>query len=200
MHQRAATLLTVSKTVVLASVAARMRNLMRVILVVARTMVAANVPLPSEPPQPFTDVAASAHRAAIAQMAELDLVHGIRAGSYAPRAAVTRGQVWRQQCPVALDDLVVLNITHWDFNAEPRRGHVIVPRSVAGDLADKFSEMYDARFQIARMRPVHTYAGGEQTNWPCTATARDDRADRAPDQSVQTHLARTRTVSSIPAR
>jgi D-alanyl-D-alanine carboxypeptidase/S-layer homology domain len=236
----------------------------------ARTMVAANVPLPSEPPQPFTDVAGSAHGAAIAQMAELDLVHGTQATRFAPGAAVTRGQMaaflvrlatqlgvdapaardaftdddgtaheraidqaaalgmalgvsersfaperrirreqmatllarliellvargvldhrpvpafassvadipdemraqmtgvsWNPRCPVPLEDLVVLNVTHWDFNAEPRRGHLIVARSAAGDLADVFSRIYAARFQIERMRPVHTYAGGERAS------------------------------------
>jgi poly-gamma-glutamate synthesis protein (capsule biosynthesis protein) len=74
------------------------------------------------------------------------------------------GVSWNPQCPVPLDDLVVLNVTHWDFNAEPRRGHLIVARSAAGDLADVFSTIYAARFQIERMRPVHTYAGGERAS------------------------------------
>jgi D-alanyl-D-alanine carboxypeptidase/S-layer homology domain len=233
----------------------------------ARTAVAANVPLPSEPPQPFTDVAASAHRDAIAQMAELDLVRGTHDGLFEPAAPVRRGQMaaflvrlaqhlgveapagddvfadddgtvhehdinvaaalgltkgisatsfapgrrirreqmasflarlvevlvdrgvlkrrpiptytssvtavprqmraamsgasWHRGCPVSIDRLALLTVTHWDFNAEPRRGHLIVARSVADDLAGVFRRIYAARFQIEHIRPMHTYEGRE---------------------------------------
>lgn len=233
----------------------------------ARTVVAADVPLPSKPPQPFTDVAASTHRHAIAQMAELDLIRGTQDGMYEPAAPVRRGQMaaflvrlaahlgveaptasdaftdddgtalereinqaaalglahgvsetsfapgrrirreqmasflarlievlvdhgalkrrpipayassvttvapqmrlqmigvsWRKGCPVAMDKLAMLKVTHWDFNAKPRRGHLIVARSVADDLAGVFRSIYAARFQIERVRPMHTYDGRE---------------------------------------
>jgi hypothetical protein len=48
---------------------------------------------PSKPPQPFSDVAASAHRDAIAQMAELGLVQGTGDGIYEPAEPVKRGQM-----------------------------------------------------------------------------------------------------------
>ncbi|HSK95436.1 MAG TPA: M15 family metallopeptidase [Euzebyales bacterium] len=233
----------------------------------ARTVVAANVPLPSEPPQPFTDVAASAHRDAIAQMAELDLVRGTHDTLFEPAAPVRRGQMaaflvrlvqhlgieapagedafadddgtahehdinaaaalglaegvdatsfapgrrvrreqmasflarlvevlvergvlkrrpipayssavtavpqamraamtgisWHRGCPVPIDKLALLTVTHWDFNAEPRRGHLIVARSAAADLAGVFRRIYTARFQIEHIRPLHTYGGRE---------------------------------------
>jgi hypothetical protein len=233
----------------------------------ARTLVAAEVPLPSKPPQPFTDVAASSHREAIAQMAELKLVEGTDDGTYEPGAPVRRGQMaaflvrlagrleveapnaanafadddgtahegainqavalglvrgvtdqafaptqalrreqmasflarlvellvdrgalkprpipsyasatsaispemraqmtgvsWRPGCPVSLDRLVVLQVTHWDFDARARRGHLIVARSVAKDLAGVFRRLFAERFQIERVRPMHTYEGRE---------------------------------------
>lgn len=71
------------------------------------------------------------------------------------------GTTWRPGCPVALDDLVLLRVTHWDYAATPRRGHLIVARSVAAKVTRVFERLYRARFQIHRMRPVHTYDGGE---------------------------------------
>jgi hypothetical protein len=71
------------------------------------------------------------------------------------------GTTWRSGCPVALDDLVLLRLTHWDYAARPRRGHLIVARSVAAKVTDVFAALYRARFQIRQMRPLHTYAGGE---------------------------------------
>lgn len=233
----------------------------------ARTMVAAGVPLPSRPPQPFTDVAASAHHEAIAQMAEVGLVQGTAEGLYEPAQPVRRGQMaaflvrlamrlgvdvpdapdafsdddgtahehqinqavalglatgvtdatfapgravrreqmasflsrlvevlveqgtlkrrpvpaftatttaipqqmrtqmtgrsWHSGCPVALDRLALLTVTHWDYEARARRGHLIVARAVAEDLTTVFRRLYNERFQIARIRPVHVYDGSD---------------------------------------
>lgn len=237
----------------------------------ARTLLTAGSPLPSKPPQPFSDVAASAHRDAIAQMAELGLVQGTGDGIYEPAEPVKRGQMaaflirlaarlgveeakdgseaddaftdddgtaheaeinqavalglaqgtaetsfspgrpvrreqmasflarlvellvergmikrrpipaftstvtavpqqmrtamrgvsWHPGCPVPMDKLAVLEVTHWDFSARARRGHLIVARSVADDLASVFRRIYRERFQIERIRPMHTYEGRE---------------------------------------
>lgn len=232
----------------------------------ARTLVAAEVPLPTRPSQPFADVAASTHGAAIAQMAELGLVRGVDGTTFAPDAPVRRGQMaaflvrlvnrvgiaavdapdafaddngspheaaidqaaalglargdgeafaptkamrrdqmasflarlvellavrgvmkprpvpayaastvpipdqmrdrmigvsWRTGCPVPISDLQLLQVTHWDFAAKPRRGRLIVATNVADDLATAFARIFDARFQIERIRPMHTYEGRE---------------------------------------
>ncbi len=238
--------------------------------ILARMTVAAGVPLPSEPPQPFVDVSDSIHRDAIAQVAALNLVSGGAGRRYRPDATLTRGQVatllvrfaelvavavpaapdaftdddgtvheaainqavalrlargrpdgrfdpgatvlreqvasflarmirvlvhrgamkqrpipsfssrttpvpdemrtqmtgasWEPGCPVGLDALVLLRVTHWDYAANPRRGHLIVARAVASDVAAVMRRLYDARFQMKRMRPVHTYDGGESAS------------------------------------
>jgi len=235
----------------------------------ARLLATAEVPLPTEPPMPFTDVGDNAHRDEIAVVAALGVIDGADA-MFRPRARVTRGDVatwlvrlagvfdvtavdapdafadddatpvedavnraaalrlvrghadgtfradevvrrdqaasllsrmvrvlvhrsllkdrpippfaarrtplpdemrrqmigatWRAGCPVALDDLVLLRVTHWDYGGTPRRGHLIVARSVAVDVTGAFERLYRARFQIRRMRPVHTYDGGEATS------------------------------------
>lgn len=59
----------------------------------ARVVLAAEEPLPSEPPQPFVDVDDSVHRDAIAQVAALGLVEGRSDGRYRPRATLSRGQI-----------------------------------------------------------------------------------------------------------
>lgn len=71
------------------------------------------------------------------------------------------GATWHRGCPVALDDLVLLRVTHWDYDATPRRGHLVVARAVGADITRVFERLYRERFQIQRMRPLHLYAGGE---------------------------------------
>jgi hypothetical protein len=232
----------------------------------ARMLATAEVPLPSEPPRPFTDVGSGVHRDAIAVVTAIGVIDGAE-DTFRPQARVTRGDVatwlvrlagvldvtavdppdafpdddgtlvedavnqaaalrlvrghadgafradelvrrdqaaaflsrmvrvlvhrsllkdrpippyaarrtplpnemrrqmtgatWRSGCPVALDDLVLLRVTHWDYAATPRRGHLIVAHSVAAEVTSVFERLYRARFQIRRMRPVHTYDGGE---------------------------------------
>jgi hypothetical protein len=83
-------------------------------------------------------------------------------GTIAPIDAATRaamGGSWRPGCPVPLDDLRLLTLTFWGFDAAPHTGHLIVHRRYAGDLMTVFRAMYDARFPIRKMEIVHEYAG-----------------------------------------
>lgn len=71
------------------------------------------------------------------------------------------GVSWHPGCPVPIDDLALLEVLHWDYQARPRRGHLIVSSAVADDLATVFRTIYDQRFQIERIRPMHAYEGRE---------------------------------------
>ena len=61
---------------------------------------------------------------------------------------------WREDCPVALDELRYLTVTFWGFDDQPHLGELIVHDSVASDIAEVFGRLYDARFPIEEMRVV----------------------------------------------
>jgi len=69
------------------------------------------------------------------------------------RAAMTPTS-WRPGCPVTLDDLRVVRVSHWDFGGGVRTGTLIVNRDAASDV-------YRARFPIRQMRPVDAYGGSD---------------------------------------
>lgn len=71
------------------------------------------------------------------------------------------GSTWHQGCPVPLDDLVLLEMTHWGFDGAIHNGEMIVSRGVAGDVLAAFRAIYDAGFPIERMRLVHHYGGDD---------------------------------------
>lgn len=66
---------------------------------------------------------------------------------------------WRPGCPVGRKDLRRLEIGYIDFEGQPRRGVLVAHRDSVDDLAAIFTELYEARFPIARMKPVERYGG-----------------------------------------
>jgi hypothetical protein len=79
----------------------------------------------------------------------------------AAQAKRMTGVSWRPGCPVALRDLRVLRLSHWDFGGRTRTGRVIVHRDVARDFVQVFRDLYAARFPIRRMVPVDAYGGSD---------------------------------------
>jgi hypothetical protein len=68
-----------------------------------------------------------------------------------PADVVARG-TWREGCPVGLDDLRYIRMSHWDFSGASRTGEMIVHADVADDIVEVFTAIYEARFPIEEMR------------------------------------------------
>ena len=61
---------------------------------------------------------------------------------------------WFPDCPVALDDLRLLQLSFWGFDDEPHTGQLVVNASVADDVESVFRSLWAARFPIEEMRLV----------------------------------------------
>ena len=66
---------------------------------------------------------------------------------------------WRPGCPVGRKKLRSLEIGYIDFAGKEQRGAIIAHRDSVDDLAKIFTELYEAKFPIARMEPVENYGG-----------------------------------------
>lgn len=81
---------------------------------------------------------------------------------------VTEGQ-WRQmigagivrpECPIKRPgQLRRIEINHLDFQGRVRRGELIVNTDVADSVVRIFSQLYEAKFPIRRMKSAEAYAG-----------------------------------------
>ncbi len=69
--------------------------------------------------------------------------------------------VWRPGCPVPLNRLRRVLVTHHDFRGRTRRGVVVVNADVAQRVLRAFRLMYDAGVPIRRMRPIEAYGGDD---------------------------------------
>lgn len=85
------------------------------------------------------------------------------------RKAMT-GVSWRPDCPVALDDLVLLEVAHWGFDGHPHTGHLVVAAGVADPVLDVFSRLFAAEFPIERMELVDAYGGDDRRSMAANNT------------------------------
>ena len=82
----------------------------------------------------------------------------------ADRRAQMTGVTWKEGCPVPLDDLVLMEIDHWDFQGQETLGLLVVAEKHAKDLDGVFEAMWEARFPIKKMRPAVEYGGSDDAS------------------------------------
>jgi hypothetical protein len=80
------------------------------------------------------------------------------------------GSSWHPGCPVGLDDLRLLQVTHRGFDGGIHTGHLVVHRTVASDLVEVFRRIYDARFRIERIRLVDAYGADDDRSMAANNT------------------------------
>ena len=71
------------------------------------------------------------------------------------------GSSWHQGCPVGLDDLRFIRMSHWGFDRKLHRGVMIVNATAVADVRTVFRRLFDARFPIRKMRLVDDYVADD---------------------------------------
>ncbi len=61
---------------------------------------------------------------------------------------------WTPDCPVAVEDLAYLTLTHWGFDQRFHTGEMIVRADVAEQIVEIFRRLQEARFPIEQMRVI----------------------------------------------
>lgn len=79
----------------------------------------------------------------------------------APVTAARLGSSHRAGCPVAVADLRLVTVTHWDGAGGTARGELVVHRDVAASVVTVFRDLYAARFPIAKVRTVERYGADD---------------------------------------
>ena len=86
-------------------------------------------------------------------------------GSAAPLPPSVRAQMvgksWQPGCPVALDQLRLVRVSHYGFDGRVQTGVLVVNADVASDVVRVFRRLYELRFPIRRMQLVDTYGASD---------------------------------------
>ncbi len=69
---------------------------------------------------------------------------------------------WQPHCPVALDDLTLLNITYWGFDNQPHLGELIVHKKLAKESLSIFQQLYRHHYPIERMELMFHFNGNDE--------------------------------------
>jgi len=78
---------------------------------------------------------------------------------------------WQSGCPVGVESLRMVKVSHWGFDGTARTGTLIVAAAVAEDMVDIMSRLFTAGFPIERMEPVDIYDGDDNRSMAANNTS-----------------------------
>ena len=61
---------------------------------------------------------------------------------------------WTEECPVEVDELAYLTVSHYGFDGRFHTGEIMVNATVAEDVLSVFRRLHSARFPIEQMRVI----------------------------------------------
>ena len=75
-----------------------------------------------------------------------------------------KGKSYKDDCIVPLSDLRYLHVLHIGFDGETHEGEMICNAAIAGDMLDIFKKLYEAKYQIEKIRLVDEYNADDETS------------------------------------
>jgi hypothetical protein len=69
-------------------------------------------------------------------------------------AEVLARSTWREGCPVNLDELSYITVSHWGFDQEFHTGEMIVNAAWAEEIVGVLERLHESRFPIEEMRVI----------------------------------------------
>lgn len=78
---------------------------------------------------------------------------------------------WRPGCPVPLDALRLVQITHWGFDGTARQGEVVVAADYAEQIVEVFRRLFAVRFPIQQVRLIDEFDGDDDRSMAANNTS-----------------------------
>jgi len=75
---------------------------------------------------------------------------------------VMLGRSWKPECPVPLQDLRYLTLSHWGFDDQVHIGHMVVHKDIAEEIIEIFAELFEHKFPIERMEIIDEYDADDE--------------------------------------
>ena len=109
--------------------------------------------------------------AAVTDQPPPGFVGAVRALTQEEQTAMT-GVSWHEGCPVPLQDLVAVDLAHWDADGNVvDDGLLVVHHEVGADVLGVMATAFDARFPLTRVRPVREYGGDDDASMAADNTS-----------------------------
>jgi len=91
-----------------------------------------------------------------------------------PIDATTAGRMsssWRVGCPVHLDDLRLIEVSHFTFDGEVTNGELVIHKDAAEDIVGVFDLLFAEAFPIERMELVDVYSADDDASMAANNTS-----------------------------
>ena len=72
--------------------------------------------------------------------------------------------LWKSNCPVSLDRLRAVHVTHYDFQGGIQEGYIIVLDAVAPFVMTIFQELFQEGFPLHKVVPIDEYGGNDDAS------------------------------------
>lgn len=77
-------------------------------------------------------------------------------------SSMKSNNVWDEECPISIDKLRLLEITHIDFNGKLRSGQIIVHNKIANNVITIFKELLALKFPLHKVCLMDQYEGDDE--------------------------------------
>lgn len=78
---------------------------------------------------------------------------------------------WRPGCPVPLQSLRLVTVTHWGFDRRPHQGEVVVHSDYAEEIRGVFAALFEAAFPIEQVRLVDDFGADDDRSMAANNTS-----------------------------
>ncbi|ADI38025.1 putative uncharacterized protein [Waddlia chondrophila 2032/99] len=72
------------------------------------------------------------------------------------------GNSWNTDCPIPLEDLAYIQVTHWNNEGEVCIGELIYHKNLALEIIEIFQELFEANFPINKMILIDNYRSNDE--------------------------------------
>lgn len=70
--------------------------------------------------------------------------------------------IWKKECPIAISDLSLLEVRHYNFSNQILNGQLIVLGSLAEDVINIFKELFILKFPIHSIKLINEFDGDDE--------------------------------------
>jgi hypothetical protein len=81
------------------------------------------------------------------------------------------GLSWRSGCPLSIEDLRLVTLTHWGFDGRVHTGEMAIHEDEARAVVHVFRRLFRARFPIKRMELVDEYGADDNRSMAANNTS-----------------------------
>jgi hypothetical protein len=78
---------------------------------------------------------------------------------------------WRPGCPVPVDQLRAVDVSHWGFDGRIHTGRLVVAANEATRMAAVMGDLYAQRYPIQRMEPIDVFGGDDNRSMSANNTS-----------------------------